>query len=113
MLEHYAGRVPLWLSPIQVVLTTITNDFDNYAARIFQEFDKNDVRAELDSKSEKISYKLRKHILEKVPIIGVLGAEEMKQNSLTLRYLNGDQETLKIPEAVTKVKNLCQPPRVL
>ncbi|MDR2782011.1 MAG: threonine--tRNA ligase [Holosporaceae bacterium] len=113
MLEHYAGRVPLWLSPVQVVLAPITNDFDDYAVNVFQELDKNGIRAELDLKSEKISYKIRKHILEKIPIVIILGAEEIKQNSLTLRYLNGDQETIKIADAITKVRDLCRPPDIL
>ena len=113
LLEHYAGKVPLWLSPVQAVFVTITNDFDDHARRVFQEFEDNEVRVELDLRSEKISYKIREHILEKTPIIIILGAEEVKQNNLTLRYLDGSQETLKIHDALTKVKNLCKPPRVL
>ncbi|MDR2645739.1 MAG: threonine--tRNA ligase [Holosporaceae bacterium] len=112
LLEHYAGKVPLWLSPVQVVFATITNDSDEYAIAVSREFNKNGIRVELDLRSEKISSKIRKHILGKVPIIAVLGAEEVSRNTLTMRYLNGDQETLPIVEALSKVKDLCQPPQI-
>jgi threonyl-tRNA synthetase len=110
LLEHYAGRVPLWLSPVQIVFATITNDFDDYATKVFQEFDKNGIRAELDLRSEKISYKIRSHILAKTPIIAVIGAEEAKQNNLTLRYPDGRQETLSASEALAKLKESGRPP---
>jgi threonyl-tRNA synthetase len=112
LLEHYAGKVPLWLSPVQAVFVTITNDSDEYAIAVSQEFDKNGIRCELDLRSEKISSKIRKHILERVPIIAILGAEEISRRTLTMRYLNGDQETLPIADALAKVKNLCQPPQI-
>jgi threonyl-tRNA synthetase len=112
LLEHYAGRVPLWLSPVQVVVATITNDFDNYAMKVFKEFEENGVRAELDLRSEKISYKIRNHILEKTPIIVVIGAEEEKKNNLTLRYADGTQETLAATEAILKIRGMCQPPAI-
>jgi threonyl-tRNA synthetase len=112
ILEHYAGRVPLWLSPVQLVIAAITNDFDDYAKEIFQEFEENGIRAELDLRSEKISYKIREHILEKTPVIAVIGAEEVKHRSLTLRYLDGNQETLPAAEALAKLKEECRPPMV-
>ncbi|MDR1235569.1 MAG: threonine--tRNA ligase [Holosporaceae bacterium] len=110
MLEHYAGRVPLWLSPVQAVITTITNDFDDYAKKIFRQFDESGIRTELDLRAEKISYKIRSHILEKTPIIVVIGAEEEKGNKLTLRYADGNQETLPVAEAVSKIVKASQPP---
>jgi threonyl-tRNA synthetase len=110
MLEHYAGRVPLWLSPVQIVFTTITNDFDTYAQKAFDEFKKNGIRCELDLRSEKISYKIRSHILEKVPVIAVIGADEVNNNKLTLRYPDGHQETLQFSDALMKMKDLCKTP---
>ncbi|MDR1334645.1 MAG: threonine--tRNA ligase [Holosporaceae bacterium] len=112
LLEHYAGRVPLWLAPVQVAVTTITNDFDGYAIKIFEEFEKNNIRSELDLRSEKISYKIRSHILEKIPVIVVIGAEEEKKNNLTLRYADGNQETLAAAEAILKIREMCRPPEV-
>ncbi|MDR0632498.1 MAG: threonine--tRNA ligase [Holosporaceae bacterium] len=112
LLEHYAGRVPPWLSPVQTVVATITNDFDGYARKIFNDFDENGLRVELDLRPEKISYKIREHIIEKTPIIAIIGAEEVRQNNLTLRYPDGSQETLSAGEALTKIRNACQPPDV-
>jgi threonyl-tRNA synthetase len=112
LLEHYAGRLPLWLSPVQLVLTSITNDFDDYAREVFQKFSEKGIRAELDLRSEKIAYKIRNYIMEKTPIIAIVGAEERKQRSLTLRYLGGAQETLSIDEALAKIDGLCQMPEV-
>ncbi|MDR2157754.1 MAG: threonine--tRNA ligase [Holosporaceae bacterium] len=110
MLEHYAGKVPLWLSPVQIVFATITNDFDDYAREVAQEFNENGVRSEIDLRSEKISYKIRSHTLEKTPVIAVIGAEEVKQRKLTLRYLDGRQETLSVSEALGAMKAKCRPP---
>ncbi|MDR0753675.1 MAG: threonine--tRNA ligase [Holosporaceae bacterium] len=112
LLEHYAGKVPLWLSPVQVVFATITNDFDEHAIAAFREFDKNGIRSELDIRSEKISFKIRKHILKRVPIIAILGAEEVSQGAITMRYMNGDQEILPVANALAKVKDLCRPPQI-
>ncbi|MDR1982392.1 MAG: threonine--tRNA ligase [Holosporaceae bacterium] len=112
LLEHYAGKLPLWLSPVQLVLATITNDLDDYAKEIFQTFDKNGIRAELDLRPEKISYKIRNCIMEKIPIIAIIGAEEAQKRCLTLRYLDGEQETLSINEALTKINDLCRLPEV-
>jgi threonyl-tRNA synthetase len=111
LLEHYAGKVPLWLSPVQVVFATITNEFDAYAQSVFEEFKRNDLRAELDLRAEKISYKIRNHILEKTPIIAIIGAEEVKQGNLTLRYLDGSQETMSVAEALDKIRKACRPPK--
>ncbi|MDR1551638.1 MAG: threonine--tRNA ligase [Holosporaceae bacterium] len=111
LLEHYAGRVPLWLSPVQIVVTTITNDSNSYAEEIFKEFEKSDVRTELDQRPEKISYKIREHILKKRPIIAVIGAEEEKRRQLTLRYADGHQETIPVEKAVAKVREMSRPPQ--
>ncbi|MDR0556027.1 MAG: threonine--tRNA ligase [Holosporaceae bacterium] len=110
LLEHYAGRVPLWLSPVQVVITTITNDFDDYALQVFNEFEANGLRAELDLRSEKISYKVRSHIMEKTPIMAIIGAEEARQRSLTLRYLDGNQETVNLTDALAQLGKMCKQP---
>jgi threonyl-tRNA synthetase len=110
LLEHYAGKLPLWLAPVQIVFATITNDQDEYATRICKEFEKNGIRTELDLRSEKISYKIRSHILAKTPIIAVIGAKEAEQNLLTFRRLDGSQETLPIPEALGRVRDEARRP---
>ncbi|MDR2781184.1 MAG: threonine--tRNA ligase [Holosporaceae bacterium] len=112
LLEHYAGRVPMWLSPVQVIVATITNDLDNHAMEIFRKLDQLGLRTELDTRSEKISYKIRAHVIDKTPIIVVIGAEEEKQDNLTLRYPNGNQKTMPTDEAIAKIREMCQPPVV-
>ena len=73
LIEHYAGKLPLWLSPVQVVLATITEDTKGYAYKIKNSLTKVGVRAELDIRNEKIGYKVREHSSKKVPVIFVLG----------------------------------------
>jgi threonyl-tRNA synthetase len=110
LLENYAGKLPLWLSPVQVVFATITNNSDAYAQKIFREFSANGIRSELDLRAEKISYKIRTHILAKVPIIAIIGANEAKDNVLTLRYLDCSQETMVATKALSVLKERCRPP---
>ncbi|MDR2067978.1 MAG: threonine--tRNA ligase [Holosporaceae bacterium] len=112
LLENYGGKLPLWLSPVHVVFATITNDFDDYAINCFQQFIKNNIRAELDLRAEKISYKIRAHIVEKIPIIAVVGTKEAKSGTITLRYLDGLQETLPLAEAIAMLVEKCRPPEV-
>jgi threonyl-tRNA synthetase len=112
LLENYAGKLPLWLSPVQIVCTTITNDFDGYAIDCFQELVKNNFRAELDLRAEKISYKIRAHIVEKIPIIAVIGANEEKNKTITLRFLDGLQETLPLTEAIAMLAEKCRSPEI-
>ncbi|MDR2766587.1 MAG: threonine--tRNA ligase [Holosporaceae bacterium] len=111
LLENYAGRVPLWLSPVQILFATITNDHDDYATKIYHEFIRHGLRAELDLRSEKISYKIRAGILEKIPIVAVVGAKEVQDNSLSLRYLDGSQEILSAKDALETLMVKCQPPQ--
>ena len=103
LIEHYAGRFPLWLAPVQMVIATITNDFDDYAREINERFTKAGIRTELDLRAEKISYKLREHILAKTPIIAIIGANEAKDKTLTLRYADGKQEIMSIDDVISKI----------
>jgi threonyl-tRNA synthetase len=112
LLENYAGKLPLWLSPVQILFTTITNDYDAYATKSYNEFISHGLRAELDLRAEKISYKIRSSILEKIPIVAVVGAKEVQDNTLSLRYLDGSQETLSVDAALGMLKKKCQPPQV-
>ncbi len=112
LIEHYAGHFPLWLAPVQVIFATITNDFDGYATEIADLFTQHGLRVETDLRSEKISYKIREHILEKTPIIAVIGANEVQNRSLTLRYADGTQETMSVDEALKQLTIKCQLPKI-
>ena len=101
LIEHYAGRLPLWLSPVQVVLATITNDADGYAEEVAQAMRAAGLRVETDLRNEKIGYKVREHSLAKVPVIAAVGQREAEDGSLALRRL-GDkgQKVLALAEAI-------------
>jgi len=101
LIENYAGRMPMWLAPVQVVVTTITSDADEYAKEVMGALTKAGFRAELDIDNEKINYKIRKHSHAKVPAILVVGKREAEEGTVALRRLGGkDQEVLAIKDAI-------------
>src|SRR6516162_4494253 len=105
LIEHYAGRFPLWLAPLQVVVATITSETAQYAAEVALECAAAGLRVELDAGNEKISYKVREHSLAKVPIMLVVGRREAVNRSVASRRLGGEeQETLARGEAVARLK---------
>lgn len=112
LLENYAGRLPMWLAPVQIVFATITNSFDNYAQEVCKKFEAAGIRCELDVRSEKISYKIRSHIMQKVPVIAVIGENEQSNRQLTLRYANGSQETFSVDEALKVMLEKCASPKI-
>lgn len=112
LIEHYAGRFPLWLAPIQITVATITNDLDDYARQVNEQLTRAGIRTELDLRAEKISYKLREHILKKTPIIAIIGANEAKDGLVTLRYVDGSQEVMSVDEVITKMSTEAAMPMI-
>lgn len=111
LIEQYAGRLPLWLAPVQVVVATVTNDADTYAAEAAEALRRAGLRTELDTSSDKISYKVRQHSLAKVPVIAVVGRREAEERRLVLRRLGEkEQETLDLDAAVAKLAAEATPP---
>ena len=105
LIEHYAGRFPFWLSPLQVVVATITNESDNYALEVMAAMEAVGLYAEADLRNEKINYKIREHSHAKVTVIIVVGQQEAKNSTVALRRLGGkDQEILALQEAVDRLK---------
>ncbi len=97
LLEHYTGRLPLWLSPIQVAIATVTNSVDEYAKSVYDDLSASGARCSLDISSDKISYKIRNLFVQKIPIIVILGQEEAQQNILTVKRVGGaTQEEVKM-----------------
>ena len=115
LIEQYAGRLPLWLAPTQVVIATIVSDADSYAEEIEAALFKRGLRVECDLNNESINYKVREHSLAKVPLMLILGKREAAERKVTLRYLGGDgqdkQETMTMDEAVAKLADMAAPPR--
>jgi threonyl-tRNA synthetase len=105
LIEHYAGRLPLWLAPVQAVIATITSDADDYAAEVARECKDAGLRVAVDTGNEKIAYKVREHSLAKVPVILVVGRREAENRLVALRRLGGKaQEALALGKAVARLK---------
>jgi threonyl-tRNA synthetase len=111
LLEHFAGHLPLWLAPVQVVVATITSDADDYARRVKSELLAQGLRAEIDLRNEKINYKVREHSLQKVPAILVCGKRETEEGTVNIRRLGArDQVSLPLADAVAALKVEATPP---
>jgi threonyl-tRNA synthetase len=106
LIENYAGKLPFWLAPRQVVIATITSDADGYAQEVKAAMIKAGLRAETDLRNEKINYKVREHSVGKVPVIAVVGRKEAEEGTLALRFLGEDgktQEILSLDAAIERL----------
>jgi len=104
LIEHYAGKLPLWLTPLQAVVLPIASEFDNYAKKIFEQCMKAGINTEVDLKNQKINYKIREHSLSKVPLLLICGEKEVKAKSVTIRKLGSEkQETLSLDAAIKEI----------
>ena len=92
LIEHYAGYFPLWLSPIQAVVATITSDADDYAREVIAQARRLGLRIEPDLRNEKINYKVREHSLAKVPVLLVLGKKEAAERTVSIRRLGKEDQ---------------------
>ena len=101
LIENYAGKLPLWLAPIQIVFMTVTDEVTDYASGLKAQCDALGLRAELDLRNEKIGYKIREHSNAKVPLMAVIGKEEMGSNTISIRNLRENKtDTYSIEEAM-------------
>ncbi len=104
LIEHYAGRLPLWLAPVQAVVATITSDADAYADKVTAACRETGIRVNIDKRNEKINYKVREHSLAKVPAILVVGKREAEEGTVALRRLGGkQQEFLALERAINRL----------
>ena len=104
LIEHYEGKFPLWLAPIQLVIATITSKADKYAQEIEEKFISKGIRVILDSRNEKINYKVREHSVNKVPYIFVVGVNEMEDKTVAIRKLGSNkQEILNIQDSLNMI----------
>ena len=104
LIEHYAGKLPLWLAPLQVVVLPIAAEFDSYAKKIFKQCMKEGINSEVDLKNQKINYKIREYSLSKVPLLLICGQKEVKDKSVTIRKLGSEkQETLSLDQAIQQI----------
>ena len=111
LIEQYAGRFPIWLAPVQAVITTITGDNDDYAYKVLEECKKVGLRAAIDVRNEKINYKIREHSNAKIPVILVVGTKEQENETVAVRRLGGkSQEILALNDAVNTLLKESTPP---
>ena len=104
LIEHYEGKFPLWLAPIQLVVATITSKADQYATEIEEKFIEKGIRVILDSRNEKINYKVREHSVNKIPYIFVVGVNEMEDGTVAIRKLGSNkQEIISIEDSINMI----------
>ena len=111
LIEHFAGRLPVWLAPVQAVVATIVSDADDYADQVAEKLAAAGIRVETDLRNEKINYKVREHSLAKVPHMLVVGKREAEEGTVALRTLGEDQQKfLPLDEAIGMLKAEATPP---
>jgi threonyl-tRNA synthetase len=111
LIEHYAGKFPLWLAPVQAVVATIVSDADGYAADVVEKLRAAGLRAEADARNEKINYKVREHSLAKVPHLLVVGKREAEEGTVAIRTLGEErQKVMPLEEAVAWLQAEATPP---
>jgi len=112
LIEHYAGKFPLWLAPVQAVVATIVSDADDYAQQVTAKLAAAGIRVQTDLRNEKINYKVREHSLAKVPLLLVVGKREAEEGTVALRRLGSDehQKIMSLDEVAAMIANEAIPP---
>ncbi|MBV8575624.1 MAG: threonine--tRNA ligase [Acetobacteraceae bacterium] len=111
LIEHYAGRFPLWLAPVQIVVASIVSDVDAYAMDVGAALRKAGLAAELDLSNQKINAKVREHSLKHVPVLVIVGRKEAEAGTVALRRLGGEaQEVLGLETAIARLAREAMPP---
>jgi len=112
LIEHYAGKFPLWLAPVQAVVATIVSDADDYAKEVAAKLAERGIRAEVDLRNEKINYKVREHSLAKVPLLLVVGKREADEGTVAIRRLGSEERQLVMgaEEALSMIAEEAVPP---
>ncbi|MBN8806792.1 MAG: threonine--tRNA ligase [Sphingomonas sp.] len=111
LIEHFAGKLPAWLAPVQAVVATIVSDADEYAGHVAAELRQAGLRVDTDLRNEKINYKVREHSLAKVPNLLVVGKREADEGTVALRQLGSDrQQVMTLAEAIAKLTGEARAP---
>jgi len=112
LIEHYAGKFPLWLAPVQAVVATIVSEADEYASEVAAALAAAGIRVETDLRNEKINYKVREHSLAKVPLLLVVGKREAEERTVALRRLGSEERqlVLTLDEAAAMIASEAIPP---
>ncbi|KPM16917.1 threonine--tRNA ligase [Citromicrobium sp. WPS32] len=114
LIEHFAGKLPVWLAPTQAVVATIVSDADDYASEALAKLRAAGIRAESDLRNEKINYKVREHSLAKVPHLLVVGKREAEEGTVAVRTLGEkEQRVMSLDEAIAMLRDGATPPDLL
>ena len=106
LIEHYAGLMPLWLAPIQVMILNIADSHIKYSKEVFEIIKKNNIRCDSDLRNEKITYKIREHSIQKIPYLLVIGDREVEKKQVTVRTQKGkDLGSMSLDELINNLKN--------
>ena len=113
LIENYSGKLPFWLTPLQVVVIPISSDFDDYSKKINHELKKVGISSEVDLKNHNLNYKIREHSLSKVPLLLICGKKEVDSNTVTIRRLDSNkQENMDFNEFIKKYSALNKAPSI-
>jgi threonyl-tRNA synthetase len=111
LIEHFAGRLPVWLSPVQAVVATIVSDADDYAKDALAKLKAAGIRADTDLRNEKINYKVREHSLQKVPYLLVVGKREAEEGTVAIRILGEQhQKVMPLDDAIALLRGEAMAP---
>ena len=111
LIENYAGKLPFWISPLQVVVIPVSDDFDDYAKKVSEKINNSDINSIVDLKNHNLNYKIREHSLSKIPVLLICGKKEVDSNSVTIRKLdNNKQETMKLDKFIDQYTALNRAP---
>lgn len=106
LIEHYAGKFPMWLSPVQATILPISDKFNDYAEKVKKSLSEKGIKVELDDRSEKVGYKIREAQLQKIPYMLIIGEKEAENNTVSVRSRDeGDTGAIKLDEFIEKVEN--------
>jgi len=113
LIENYAGKLPFWITPLQVVVIPISGDFDDYAKNVYQQIRKVGISCELDLKNHNLNYKIRDHSLTKVPLLLICGKKEVDTNTVNIRRLDfKKQENMELKEFLKKYSAMNRAPSI-
>lgn len=106
LIEHFAGKFPTWLAPVQVKVLPISDKFNNYCDEVVKQFNENGIRVEIDQRNEKIGYKIREARNERVPYIVIIGEKEEEEGNVSLRSRkNGDEGSINVRDLIERINN--------
>ena len=112
LIEHYSGKLPFWISPLQTMVIPVSNEFNQYAVEVNEKIKNSGISSEVDLKNHNLNYKIREHSLNKIPILLILGKKEVDSNGVTIRRLDSDkQENMDLNSFLKKFSHQSQSPK--